>query len=339
MLFYINIYRSKIMTINEHNYHISKGLNDFLDDLDFKLNHPNELKGISTGYDYLDTKLDGLKSGEVTIIGARPAMGKTSFAINITYNLAVNFYRKHQENEQDNRCVVYIGLEYLPKEFARKLISLQSHIPFYQLRIGDELNENFAKIQDAERAINELPIYYVDDAYEVDDIAQKLHKIEQEKQIGCVVIDYLQLLGEEYQTKEDYSMIMLQIKELAVKFDVPVIVLSQLKRELETRADKRPLMCDIRGYVRNQNAADNILFLYRESYYIRNLEPTKRKKETEEHYQQRLTEWQERCKETEYLCEIIIAKNTNGYYGIVRLYFDWSTGLFWNGKEDDFNIL
>lgn len=314
----------------EHNYHISKGLKDFFEDLDFKLNHPNELRGMSTGYDYLDAKLDGLKAGEVTIIGARPAMGKTSFAINLTYNLAVSFYFKHQQNEQDNRCVAYVGLDYIPREFAKKLLSLQTRIPFYKLRIGEELEENFTKIRDAERALNELPIYYVDNVRSTDDIANKLHKIEQEKQIGCVVIDYLQRFGEEYQTKEDYSLIMAQIKALAVKFDVPVIVLSQLKRELETRADKRPLRCDIRGYNHNQNAADNILFLYRESYYIKYAEPTKRKKETEEHYQQRLTEWQKRCKEVDDLCEIIIAKNTNGYCGIITMHFDWATGLFWD---------
>lgn len=314
--------------------HISEIMHEYVEELEFKYQNPGELCGISTGYDYLDAKLDGLKAGEVTIIGARPAMGKTSFAINLTYNLAVNFYFKHQENEQDNRCVVYVGLEYLPKEFAKKLLSLQTHIPFYKFRIGEDLDENFAKIQDAERAINELPIYYVDDTYDVDNIANKLHKIEQEKQIGCVVIDYLQLLGEEYQTKEDYSLIMAQIKALAIKFDVPIIVLSQLKRELETRADKRPLRCDIRGYDRNQNAADNILFLYREIYCIRNSEPIKRKKETEEHYQKRVTEWQQRCDETENICEIIIARNSGGFCGIIKLHFDWATGLFWEEKRE-----
>ena len=324
----------ELMTINEQSYPISTGLKDCIEDLEFKHQHPNELRGISTGYDYLDTKLDGLKSGEVTLIGARPAIGKTSFAINITYNLAVDFYRKHQENEHDNRCVVYIGMEYMPREFAKKLISLQSHIPFYQLRIGNELNENFDKIKNTKRALKELPIYYVDDVYSIDDIANKLHKIEQEKQIGCIVIDYLQLFGTEYQTKEDYSMIMLQIKELAVNFNVPVIVLSQLKRELETRADKRPSRCDIRGYDGNQNAADNILLLYRESYYIKYAEPTKRKKETDEHYQKRIKQWQKRCEEVEYLCEIIIAKNTNSYHGIITIHFDWATGLFWDMERE-----
>lgn len=316
----------------EYNYHISKGLKDFFEDLDFKLNHPNELRGISTGYDYLDAKLDGLKAGEVTIIGARPAMGKTSLAINMTYNIAANFYAKHQQNEQDNRCVVFVGLEYLAKEFAQKLVALQTLIPNHQLRRGEELDKSFEEITQAERAINELPIYYVDDAYEVDNIAVKLHKIEKEKQIGCVIIDYLQLLGEEYQAKEDYSLIMAQIKALAMKFNVPVIVLSQLKRELETRSDKRPLRCDIRGYDRNQNAADNILFLYREIYYIRFDEPVKRKKETDEHYLERVTQWQERCKEVDNLCEIIIAKNANGYYGTIPMHFNWGTGLFWEKR-------
>ena len=118
-----------------------------MDDLDFKRQYPNELRGISTGYDYLDAKLDGLKAGEVTIIGARPAMGKTSFAINLTYNIAVNFYFKHQQNKQDNRCVVYVGLEYLPKEFAQKLISLQSSFSIYKLRHGDELDDNFDRLK------------------------------------------------------------------------------------------------------------------------------------------------------------------------------------------------
>lgn len=162
----------------EHNYHISKGLNDFLDDLDFKLNHPKELKGISTGYDYLNAKLDGLKAGEATIIGARPAMGKTSLAINMTYNIAANFYAKHLQNEKDNRCVVFVGLEYLAKEFAQKLIALQTHIPNHQLHRGEELDKSFEKIKQAEHAINDLPIYYVDDACDVDDIAVRVHKIE-----------------------------------------------------------------------------------------------------------------------------------------------------------------
>ena len=115
---------------------------------------------------------------------------------------------------------------------------------------------------------------------------------------------------------------------------MPIVVLSQLKRDLEYRADKRPLCCDIRGYTRNQNAADNILFLFRENYYIHNDEPRKRRNETDEKFNKRPDKWIKRERETANLCEIIVAKNSNGYYGYVEMHFDWETGLFWEEKEE-----
>ena len=277
------------------NNHISAIMKEYVEELEFKYRNPGELCGISTGYDCLDYKLGGLKSGEVTIIGGRPAMGKTALAANLTYNIAAGFYLKHQQNPLDDKCVVYIGLELSPKLFANRLLSLQTAIPTYKLRRGEDLGENFDKICKAERTFRELPIYYLGDIFEVDDIEKELQKVE--KQVGCVIIDYLQLLGEEYQTKEDYSLVMLQLKSLAVKLDIPIVVLSQLKRELESRADKHPLMSDIRRIMRNQNAADNVIFLYRESYYIQFAEPIKRKKETDDQYQKRFLKWQKRCKE------------------------------------------
>lgn len=277
------------------NNHISTIMKEYVKELEFKYQNPGKLCGISTGYDCLDYKLGGLKAGEVTIIGGRPAMGKTALAANLTYNIAAGFYLAHQQNPEEDKCVVYIGLELAPKLFANRLLSLQTAIPTYKLRYAEDLGENFDKICKAERTFRELPIYYLADIFEVDGIEKELQKIE--KQVGCVIIDYLQLLGEEYQTKEDYSLVMLQLKSLAVKLDMPIVVLSQLKRELESRADKHPLMSDIRRIMRNQNAADNVIFLYRESYYIQFAEPIKRKKETDDQYQKRFLKWQKRCKE------------------------------------------
>lgn len=311
--------------------HISEIMHEYVEELEFKYQNPGKLCGISTGYDCLDYKLDGLKAGEVTIIGARPAMGKTSLADNLTYNIAASFYLAHQQNPEDDKCVVYIGLDLAPKLFANRLLALQTAIPAYKLRLGEDLEENFEKICKADRAFKELPIYYLADIFEVDGIEKELLDIE--KQVGCIIIDYLQLLGEEYQAKEDYSLIVLQLKSLAVKLGIPIVVLSQLKRELESRADKHPLMSDIRGIMRNQNAADNVIFLYRENYYIKFAEPTKHKKETEEHYQKRMRQWQKRCDETENICEIIIARNSGGFCGVVKLHFDWATGLFWEEKR------
>lgn len=314
------------------NNHISTIMKEYVEELEFKYQNPGKLCGISTGYNCLDYKLGGLKSGEVTIIGARPAMGKTALAANLTYNIAAGFYLKHQQNPEEDKCVVYIGLDLAPKLFANRLLALQTAIPTYKLRLAEDLKENFEKICKAERAFRELPIYYLADVFEVDGIEKELQKIE--KQVGCIIIDYLQLLGEEYQTKEDYSLIVMQLKTLATKLNVPIVVLSQLKRELESRADKHPLMSDIRGIMRNQNAADNVIFLYRENYYIKFAEPTKHKKETEEHYQKRVRQWQKRCDETENICEIIIARNSGGFCGIIKLHFDWGTGLFWEEKRE-----
>lgn len=313
------------------NNHISAIMKEYVEELEFKYRNPGELCGISTGYDCLDYKLGGLKSGEVTIIGGRPAMGKTALAANLTYNIAAGFYLKHQQNPVDDKCVVYISLDLAPKLFATRLLSLQTAIPTYKLRRGEDWGENFDKICKAERAFRELPIYYLGDVFEVDGIEKELQKVE--KQVGCVIIDYLQLLGEEYQTKEDYSLIMLQLKSLAIKLDIPIVVLSQLKRDLEYRADKRPLCCDIRGYARNQNVADNILFLFRENYYIHNDEPRKRRNETDEKFNKRHDKWIKRERETANLCEIIVAKNSNGYYGYVKMHFDCNTGRFGDWKE------
>ncbi len=320
------------MTENTVENNLSEILNDYLHELDFRVQHPDALMGIATGFDNLDKRLDGLCNGEVILIGGRPAMGKTALAANLTYNIAAGFYLKHQQNPLDDKCVVYIGLELSPKLFANRLLSLQTAIPTYKLRCGEDLGENFDKICKAERTFRELPIYYLGDIFEVDDIEKELQKVE--KQVGCVIIDYLQLLGEEYQTKEDYSLIVLQLKSLAVKLGIPIVVLSQLKRELESRADKHPLMSDIRGIMRNQNAADNVIFLYRESFYIQFAEPRTRKKESDDQYQKRVRQWQKRCDETENICEIIIARNSGGFCGIIKLHFDWATGLFWEEKRE-----
>lgn len=126
---------------------------------------------------------------------------------------------------------------------------------------------------------------------------------------------------------------MIEIKNMAVAFNVPVIVLTQLSRNLEKRSDKFPLLCDIRGLYNNLNAVDKVLFLYREYYYIINNEPRKRPKETDEKFQKRHDKWNTLCKETQNFCDVIIAKNSNGYSGRVKMFFEWWTGRFEDWKD------
>lgn len=140
------------------NNHISTIMKEYVKELEFKYQNPGELCGISTGYDCLDYKLDGLKSGEVTIIGGRPAMGKTTFALNIAYNMASNFYLQKQQNPEDDKCVVFISLELAKKRFAERLISIVSEVPTYQMRNNEDVWENFSKIVATSHQLEKLPL-------------------------------------------------------------------------------------------------------------------------------------------------------------------------------------
>ena len=321
------------MTEDTAENNLSEILNDYLREMDFKVQHPDELMGLSIGFDNLDKRLDGLRNGEVILIGGRPAMGKTTFALNIAYNMASNFYLQKQQNPEDDKCVVFISLELAKKRFAERLISIVSEVPTYQMRNNEDVWVNFSKIVATSRQLEKLPLYLYATECSVENIITELQKIRQQKEIGCVIIDYLQLLSRDYPEQEDLTGIMTEIKNMAVAFNVPVIVLTQLSRNLEKRADKFPLLCDIRGLYNNLNAVDKVLFLYREYYYIINNEPRKRPKETDEKFQKRHDEWNTLCKETQNFCDVIIAKNSNGYSGRVKMFFEWWIGRFEDWKD------
>jgi replicative DNA helicase len=229
--------------------------------------------------------------------------------------------------------VVFITLETSPKWFVKQLLSLASEIPLHQMRNNEDIWENFSKIANTSRQLEKLPLYLCATECSVEGITTEIRKIRQQREIGCVIIDYLQLLSLDYPQKEDLTEIINEIKNMAVAFKVPVIVLTQLNRNLEKRADKVPLLCDIRGLYNNLNAVDRVLFLYREFYYIWLNEPKKRPKETDEKFQKRHKEWKNRCNETEYLCDIIIAKNSGGYCGVVKMFSEWWTGRFGDWKN------
>ena len=168
-------------------------------------------------------------------------------------------------------------------------------------------------------------LYISKNGYDIDTIRQEINKINPSIPIGCIFIDYLQLMDRK---TSDCSFIMNQIKELAVSSNIPIVVLSQLTRDLENRADKHPLITDVRGFGKNRITADKILLLYREIYYIKYEEPTKKKKETNEHFEKRLKEWTQRCEKIKNLCEIWVGENDDGSCGHVNTYFNPSTGSF-----------
>lgn len=306
-----------------NNNHISSALDDYLENLKFEIEHPNEIRGLPTGIKMLDQVIDGVKPGKIVLVGGRPAMGKTSLAINIAYNLSNYFY-----DNDNNKCVLYFNLEMSNQIIARRFVAKESGLTYSQFHkeARDPLiQENIKK---SILALKQLPIYISNRGYDLDEIKEEIGKISTQKQIGCIIIDYLQLIGKTKLT-EDYTQILSELKGLAMELKVPFIILTQLKRSLENRSNKRPLSCDIRGYDKKQNSVDKIIFLYREMYYLKmQPEPKKRKNENMKSFMLRLNEWDKKKKEVENQCDIIITKNTPKSSAVLRVFFNENNGIF-----------
>lgn len=307
-----------------YNNHISSALDDYLKNLKFQIEHPNEVQGLATGFKSLDHAIDGLKAGELILIGGRIGMGKTSFAVNIAYNISNYFYNNHKD-----KCVLYFNLAMPNYVLLQRFISKDSGLNFYSF-IKEANNPNIQEnIQKSALSLSQLPIYLSNNAIDLEQIKEQMQKINAQKQIGCVIIDYLQLIGG-FKQIEDCAQTLYKLKEMAKEFEVPIIVLTQLKRTIENRSNKIPRWSDICGFNANHDAVDKIIFLYREAYYLAfEADPKKRKNETERHYAERLNDWKRRKIELQDQCDIIIAKNNapNGS-ATLKVLFNQHNGIF-----------
>lgn len=315
--------------------HISDVVDEYLEQLEYEYQNPNTPRGLCTGIKKLDEKLGGFKGGDVILVGGRPAMGKTSFAVNCAYNIASKFHEDFQKGKEE-KSVLFFSFECPFKQLIARFIQLESKLFYWHLR--ENLNyELFEKAIAAGRKISKLPLQISDSyGYTIDELKENILKLKKQANISFIVIDYLQLLFFE---QDDFIRIVREIKKLALNFDVPILLLSQLNRNSERRKDKRPLMSDLRGFPKRAlDFVDVILFLYREYYYSSLNEPKLQKRETEKHFQKRIEEWEKHCLEIKHECEIIIAKNRHGTTGFVKCFCDLSYGKFDNLGCDN-NVL
>lgn len=318
--------------------HISSIINSYLKELEYRIQHEDEPLGLSTGIRELDERLGGMRGGEVILLGARPAMGKTSFAINLSYKIAKSFLEEKEKNPNINKSVLWFSIDrpricILQRLIAAKIPEVWTHqLTCYEY--GTNSYEEFETIANIGREIGQLPIYICDDCLQtVVDIRRKITDISRYSTIGFIVIDYLQLINREYYSHEE---ILQELKIMAKDLNVPIFILSQLTSDLEKRKDKRPLLKDIREF-KIHGYFDKILFLYRENYYLYWNEPKRTSKETEEHFQKRHMEWVERERKQCNIAEIIIAKNNLGYIGRVKCYCNLSHCDFDDLPYDYFN--
>ena len=255
------------------------------------------ISGIRTKFRDLDKITSGLQKGDLIILAARPAMGKTAFALNIAHNVAY----------QAEEPVAIFSLEMPASQLVQRIICSMGGIEGSTMRTGEILRTNANKYYAAAERVSKCNLY-IDDTpgVKINEIVAKCRKLKQEHGLRLIVIDYLQLITRESRQQE-VSDISRQLKMLARELDVPVIALSQLSRSVEQRPNKRPMMSDLRESGAIEQDADIVTFIYREGYY-------------------KASEGKE--EEDNGLTEIIIAKHRNGATGEVNLAFEKNFSRF-----------
>ncbi|WP_295075392.1 replicative DNA helicase [Ruminococcus sp.] len=267
-----------------------------------KISGPDKEKyvGARTGFTLLDSITSGLNKSDLIIIAARPGMGKTSFAMNIATNVA-----RRAEKE-----VVTFNLEMSKEQIATRILSTEALVESNTLRNGRISGDDWVKLATSAGYLSTLPLF-IDDTASMT-VQQMKAKLRRTKNLGLVIIDYLQLM--ESTSRSDnrvtvISEITRQLKVMAKELNVPVILLSQLSRAVESRTDKRPMLSDLRESGSIEQDADIVLFLYREAYY------------NKESQRQNIS-------------ECIVAKNRHGETGTVELIWD---GQFTRFSNPDYN--
>ena len=236
-------------------------LSDQLDRLEALYERGETITGVPTGFVDLDEQLAGLQPSNLITVGARPAMGKTSFALNLAAHAAM----------EARVPVLLFSLEMSHLEITQRLLCAEARVDASRMRNGRLLDSDWPKIQHAIGRLGEAPIF-VDDNPNVTvmDIRAKARRLKSREGLGLVVVDYLQLMSGRSSAENrqvEISEISRGLKILARELQVPVVALSQLSRNLEMRADKRPMLSDLRESGAIEQDSDVVLFLYRDEIY------------------------------------------------------------------------
>ena len=273
-------------------------------DLERLSEHKVEVTGLATGWYDIDKLTTGLHPNELIIIAARPAMGKTVFALNLATHAAMT----------QDKSVALFNLEMSAEQLAMRILSSLGQVDGFKLRTGNLMNTDWKRINEAVSQLSNTNLVMDDTpGITIGEIRAKCRRLaSSEKGLSLVVIDYLQLIsgGKNYgaNRQQEVSDISRSLKTLAMELQVPVIALSQLSRSVEAREDKRPIMSDLRESGSIEQDADIVAFLYRDDYY---------KKEA-------------RNEDNTSIVELIVGKHRNGPTATVELLFKKDTSTMLN---------
>jgi replicative DNA helicase len=295
-----------------------------------------KLSGIATGLRDLDVKMGGLQQSDLIIVAGRPGMGKTALATNIAYNVA-RAYRGEVQADGTTKAVNggvvgFFSCEMSAEQLATRIIAERTGIPSSTIRRGGITEGDFEKIRDYSIELQSLP-FYVDETggLSIAQLMARARRLKRQKGLDLLVVDYIQLLqGSSRRSSEnrvqEVTEITTSLKALAKELNVPVIALSQLSRQVESRDDKRPQLADLRESGSIEQDADVVLFVFREEYYLANKEPRAGTPEYEK--------WQLDMSLVHGKAEVIIGKQRHGPTGTVELQFDAAVTRFGDLTHD-----
>ncbi len=278
--------------------HIKPIIKRVFNRINYLYEHTDKYTGLPTGFNDLDDATSGLQNSDLILIAARPSMGKTAFALNIAYNISMGNIKKSP------KMTAIFSLEMSKEQLAYRFLSMHSKLDSQSIRNGnlnrDDWNNLPLMINDIEKAK-----LYIDDTsgLTVMEVRSRAKRLKKMYGLDLLIIDYLQLMqgrtrkGGEVNRQQEISEISRSLKALARELNVPVIALSQLSRAVEMRAEKKPMLSDLRESGSLEQDADIVMFLYREDYYNANTE-------------------------NQNITDVIIAKHRNGPVKTVQLYFD-----------------
>lgn len=283
-------------------------VSEYLEELNFLHEHKGALTGVPTGYPDIDDCTGGFQKTDFIILGGRPSSGKTSFGLSMGYNAAIR--GKH---------IAIFSLEMGKKQLMRRLMSMATKVDLQRLRSGWIADEEWDCIVKESGNLSNLPIWINDTAGNpIASMRSQLRRLVQEQgHIDLVMVDYLGLIEPDEKTEnrvQEMSKISRGIKQLAREFDVPVLALAQLSRNVESRQNKRPMLSDLRDSGSLEQDADVVLFVYRDAYYAQQ-------------------EGREVAEDKKNVADISIAKQRNGPTGDVQLYFQPEQAMFYPLEE------
>jgi replicative DNA helicase len=279
-----------------------------------------QISGVTSGFTDIDRRLGGLQPSDLLILGGRPGSGKTSLGTNMAFHAARTYVQDLAAGAELPRGapVLFFSLEMAAQQLSARILAEQTEIEMWKIRNGRFSESEWEKFVLTMQELSTLPLY-IDDTggISIAQIAARARRLKREKQIGLVIVDYLQLIEPSRKAEnrvQEITEISKGLKTLAKELNVPILAISQLSRGVDSRDDKRPVLSDLRESGSIEQDADVVMFVYREEYYLKTREPDP---SSADH-----AKWLEKCERAHRRAEVLVEKHRHGETGKIDLYFD-----------------